>query len=184
MLVVDRVPGLIAAISLALLFAVAGLHKLRAFGEFVRTLQAYEVFPAALTRPIGLAVAALELLVAIGLLGSAWRQAACLAGAGLLASYASAIGVNLRRGRRQIDCGCAGFGKRRGISGLLIWRNSALCAALLAVGWFSWSSRPLAWVDIGTVAGGVCAVVLLYLSCDGLLELSQAGAARSVRSRA
>lgn len=181
---VDSVPGLIAAISLAVLFAIGGAQKWRSLGNFERTLQAYELFPAALVRPVAIGVAALEWLVAAGLLVSASRRGASLIGAGLLAAYALAIGVNLRRGRRQIDCGCAGFGRRREISGSLVWRNVGLGAVLLAVGWLPWKSRDPGWIDIATIAAGVCVAVLLYLSFDRLLGLSETESARAARARA
>ncbi len=162
--------------SLALLFGAAGARKLGSRVEFERTLQGYELLPEGTARvwlrAAGLLVPVLELLVAAGLLVPAARALASLAGAALLATYAMAIGANLRRGRLQIDCGCSGFGRRRGISGALVWRNLALSVLLLAAGFAPWTARRLDWIDFWTVGCGVCAAALLYLSFDGLLSVS------------
>jgi len=101
----------------------------------------------------------------------------------LLAIYAAAIAVNLRRGRRELDCGCMGFGRRRSISPGMVWRNVVLALALLAAGWLPWTSRPLNWVDVLTMVGGVCAGTLLYMAIDGLLEFSRRLARRPAFAR-
>ena len=46
----------------------------------------------------------------------------------LLALYAGAMAVNLARGRRDLDCGCAGPGVRRPVGEGLLIRNGALIA--------------------------------------------------------
>jgi hypothetical protein len=91
--------------------------------------------------------------------------AACLAGALLLALYGAAIGINLVRGRRAIDCGCGGPGGSRPLRADLVARNGGvallLCVAALAPG-----PRTLVWIDAATVAGAIAMLALLYAAID------------------
>jgi len=170
---IDPVAGVIITSCFALLFGAAALHKLRALQQFAEVLAAYDVLAGWLSRPMSRIVPGLELLLAIGLLIPVARERASLAGSLLLAIYAAAIAVNLWRGRRELDCGCMGFGRSRSISPGLVWRNAVLALALLTTGGLPWSSRPLNWVDVLTIVGGVCAGALLYMAMDGLLEFSR-----------
>ncbi|HXY95533.1 MAG TPA: MauE/DoxX family redox-associated membrane protein, partial [Steroidobacteraceae bacterium] len=103
----DPAVGVLLLACLALLFASASLHKLRDLPAFTEVLRAYRVLPAGAVRLAPLVPLA-ELLVAAGLSASATRLGAGLGGAALLLIYAAAIAVNLRRGRRDLACGCGG----------------------------------------------------------------------------
>jgi len=170
---IDPAAGVIITTCFALLFGAAAVHKLRDLQQLAQVLAAYDVLPGWLSGPMSRIVPGLELLLAIGLLTPVARERASLAGSLLLAVYAAAIAVNLRRGRRELDCGCMGFGRHRSISPGLVWRNAVLAVALLTAGWLPWASRPLNWVDVLTIVGGVCAGALLYMAIDGLLEFSR-----------
>ena len=97
-----------SAIAIAVLLASAATHKVRTPARFARQLADYQLLPASLVRPVARLVPLLELAIAFALLVPVSRGWAALSAASLLALYAAAIGINLWRGRRDIDCGCAG----------------------------------------------------------------------------
>jgi hypothetical protein len=90
--------------------------------------------------------------------------------------YAGAIFVNLVRGRRGIDCGCAGVAASRSLSGGLVVRNGVLIIAALTSA-LPATSRSLAWIDAVTIVAGVAAAALLYAAADGLLATAPQSAA-------
>ena len=93
---------------------------------------------------------------------------AAAGGVALLLSYAAGIGMNLARGRVDLDCGCAGFTDRRPIAAWMVWRN-LLLSLLLASTLLPWSVRPLTGTDAVTIVGGVLAATVLYAALDRLL---------------
>ncbi|ERR1700680_4131153 len=164
---IDPAVGALLAGAFALLFASAALHKLRNLAHFAEVFRAYEVLPPAAARFSWL-VPMLELMVGAGMLASASRTGASSAGAALLLSYACAIGVNLRRGRRDLACGCGGADERRPIAAWMVWRNVFL-AALLGALELPWLARPMQPADALTIGAGTAVAALLYLSVDRLL---------------
>lgn len=180
---IDPVVTLVARGGLALLFASAAAHKLRARGEFAGVLAAYRVLPAALVAAAAVGVAAAELLVAAALAtGSAFGPAGAV---GLLAIYSFAIGINLARGRRAIDCGCGALGARQPISEWLLVRNALLAGAALVLVPAPVATRALSWVDLVSVAGAVGVAALLWTAAHGLAAASarvQAASERGARS--
>jgi hypothetical protein len=168
---IDPIVGAIVSSNCALLFAVAGAHKLRKRAEFAQTLAGYRVLPASLVSPASLLVPILECLTAAGILLPSIRERASLTGAALLAVYAAAMGINLLRGRRQLDCGCLGPRGGGVISPALIGRNLLVTLALAAAGGTRWSARPVGWLDAGTVLAATGALALLYPAVNGLLAV-------------
>jgi methylamine utilization protein MauE len=163
---IDPAVATLIAGSLALLFASAALHKIRDLAVFGEVLRAYRVLPPVLALPWALPL--LEGLIAGALLIPEARRAAALGGALLLVLYALAMALNLRRGRRDLSCGCGAFAERRPIAAWMVARN-LLLAALLAALTLPAGTRALEPVDLLTVAAGVALVTLLYLSADRLL---------------
>ena len=160
--------GYVIVIALALLFAQAAWHKWRGLVQFGAVLLAYRLVPAPLAGPLRVAVPTCESAIALLLLPAATRPWAAAAGAMLLLAYAGAMAINLRRGRRDLDCGCTGPAERRPIAAWMVWRN-ALLAALLALGGLPWAARPLGATDAFTVGGGLLVFALLYAALDRLL---------------
>lgn len=169
-LIIDPAVGVLATLTTAVLFAAAAIGKLRKPATFTATLQAYRVVPAALAPMLALALPALELLVALALLLRAPRSAAALTAAALLLLYASAIALNLLRGRRDLDCGCAGFGRRRAIAPWMLTRNALLAALALGAAAHT-TPRPLEPTDALTVAGALAVLLFLYMAADQLFAL-------------
>lgn len=164
----DPVAHVVLRAALALLFLAAALHKVRDPGRFRVTLAEYRLLPRALVAAAAAALVAAEAGVAVALALPGRSLPGALGAAGLLAVYGLAVAVNLARGRRDLDCGCAGPALRRPISGGLVVRNAVLAAAALAtlapVG-----PRPLVWLDAVTVLGATGALAALWAAAERLL---------------
>ena len=79
----------------------------------------------------------------------------------LLGAYSAAIALNIVRGRRDIDCGCAGPGQEQTLSGWLLGRNAVLITmALLAVS--SPQQLQLDWPGWSLALMGTALAALLY----------------------
>jgi hypothetical protein len=164
----DPVIGSLIVIGIALLFAVAGIHKLRNLAVFTEVFVAYRVMPESAGRRLAWLIPCIELGVAAALLWVPCRPWAIIAAMSLLFGYASGLGVNLARGRRELDCGCGTAGNRRSIAAWMIWRNLFLVLAL-AIAAIPWAARPFDGFDLLTVVGGLTALVALYVAVDQLL---------------
>ncbi|HEV7714837.1 MAG TPA: MauE/DoxX family redox-associated membrane protein [Steroidobacteraceae bacterium] len=162
----DPVVSVLIAVSGALLFGSAAFLKLRSPSVFAVTLGEYEILPRSTVTVAGVLIGGLEVAVAAGLLWPATRVASAVAGAALLLLYAGAMGINLARGRRDLDCGCGVQPKT--IGEWMLARN-LLFAAALGVLLIPASTRALGIADFTTVAGGVLVAALLYASADMLL---------------
>lgn len=172
-LAIDPVPAAIVTLSLAALWLAAGLHKLSDPKSFQRSLEAYEIAPRAWLPFLGRWLPVLELALAAALPAAPARPAAGILGALLLAGYGAAIALNLRRGRRDLDCGCMGFGPQSRISPGLVWRNAIAAVASLAAGGLPRVERVSSWMDTWTIIAGVAVTGLLYLAMEGLRAAAQ-----------
>ena len=166
-MMIDPAVGALLAGAYALLFASAALYKLLDLERFAGVVRAYAVVPPALAR-MSYLLPLLELTVAAGLLAAGSRRGAAAAGAGLLASYAAALAINLARGRRDLTCGCGGPNDRRPIATWMVWRNLALGAGLAAM-LMRAGPRPMQVADALTIGGGTAVLALIYMSVDALL---------------
>jgi len=164
---IDPAVGALLAGAFALLFASASLHKLLDLKHFAEVFRAYGVLPPGLAR-ISPLVPILEFTVAATLLAGPSRTAAAAGGVALLFAYAVAIGINLARGRRDLNCGCGGPNDRRPIAAWMVWRNLML-AAFLGATLLPWGSRPMGAADALTIGAGTAVAALLYISLDSLL---------------
>ena len=104
----------------------------------------------------------LEAALAFALLVPASRHLAALGAAALLAGYALAIGINLWRGRRDIDCGCAGPEQAQPIRPVLLARNAAL-VGLALVASLAPLGRDLGVFDSFVVIAASTVALLLYV---------------------
>lgn len=158
-------PALLGAAraSLALLFAVAAAHKLRDPRGFAAHVAAYALLPAWAAAPSARALAAAELALCVALAWPGTARAAAVVAAGLLAVYAGAIAVNLRRGRRALDCGCGLSPRPLGRD--LLLRNALLVAVALAAA-LPASPRVLGWVDAWTIACATAVAAALFAAQD------------------
>jgi hypothetical protein len=166
--VLDPAFGYLIIAGIALLLTAAGAHKLRDLARFAEVFAAYRVLPEAFARRVAWLIPSLELCVAASLLWEPSRRAAAVAATAVLIAYASGLGINLVRGRRELDCGCGAASDRRAIAGWMVWRNLML-AAVIAITVLPWSPRSFTVIDLLTVMGGLVAGVTLYAAVDRLL---------------
>jgi len=156
---------LAGASLLAVLLAAAGLHKLQDLASFRVVSRRYRLVPAMLIPAFSLFIPLAEIAAALLLLIDSTRRVGGTLATVLLALYAVAIGINLLRGRRDLDCGCSwsadGSSGSNGLSSALVLRNVVLMAM---AGWVAASVpvRELSWFDY---FNGLAAGVVLALIC-------------------
>jgi hypothetical protein len=171
-MILDPAIGILITASVALLFASAAVHKLRDLKRFDEIFSAYGLAPMISGARISWIVPLLELAVAAGLAVKVSRPYAGVLGIILLSAYGAAIAVNLRRGHRDLACGCGGPDERRTIAAWMVWRNVLLALAAAAV-FAPWTARQLAVTDGITIAFGLLTVALVYLCIDQLFGNAQ-----------
>ena len=155
----------IARLTLALLFAAAGLSKLWHPAAYRAAIAAYALLPAPAIAPAAVLLAVAEIAGAALLLWPTGAVAgACLLGT-LLLLFSMAIAINLRRGRTDIDCGCWMFGTnadtRDSIGPGTLVRNAVL-GALILVAIVPTTGRALSVLDWSTVLMGTLAALGLF----------------------
>ncbi len=176
----DPVVSLALRASFAVLLATAAWHKLADPARFRAVLAAYDLLPGRFVAPLSAAVGPVEAALAFAVaLGSA---EAALATASLMLAYALAIETNVRRGRRDIDCGCTGAAARVPLSRALVVRNVGLAggAALLAL---PVVSRPLTWIDVASALAATATLAASWTASERLLALAPRAAALRARRR-
>lgn len=161
-----------ARLTLAAVFGMAAVLKLRALEEFVGVVHNYRLLPEALVRPVAYLLPPFEGMVAIGLLIEPTRPYAAAGAAVLLVLFTIAMGINLARGRRNIDCGCFASTLKQRLSWGLVGRNAVLLALALSVMPSELPARPLMWLDVISTVAGSATVVLLYVAFSRLVGLA------------
>ncbi|WP_085314477.1 MauE/DoxX family redox-associated membrane protein [Derxia lacustris] len=157
--------ALAGTVFLLLLFTRAAWHKTLEFDRFAGYVADYRVLPVALARPAAALAAGAEALTVGALVVPGTSAAGAAAAAALLLGYGLAMGVNVARGRRHIDCGCGGA--RQAVSWWLVMRNAALAGlgavlAQRAPGAFSTTETALA------IAGGFLCWLVYELAAYSL----------------
>jgi uncharacterized membrane protein len=90
---------------LAAVFLFSGADKVFHYEGFVNALRDYVIVPRGWAPILAPPILIVELLVGGALLVKAWRQAAALTAAGVLAFFTAVLGVNRLMGGRGV-CGC------------------------------------------------------------------------------
>lgn len=150
--------------AIGLVFLVAAIGKFRHWAVFEGVVANYRLLPEALVPMVAKLLPPVEVLLALALLSgsfSPWPEAVA---ATLLLLFALAMGVNLRRGRSQIDCGCFQSALKQSLSWWLVARNGVMTLSLLVV-WLS----PAPGLDLlptleGMLAGGIMFICLQSLT--------------------
>ncbi len=164
-------PVYIHVISLLLswVFLSAAWHKLRRPDHFKVALDDYRLLPFPARTFHALIVGLAEAAIGVGMLIEQIRATAAAAGMVMLIAYALAIGVNLLRGRSDVDCGCAGPASHQPISWHLVARN-ILLATMAAATLVTAPERALGWIDWMTIAFAGLLAVMIYRGSGVLLE--------------
>jgi hypothetical protein len=118
-------------VLVGLIFVTASFGKFRHPLVFRGVVANYRLLPEAAVTAVALLLPPVEIAVAAALLfaPSSWSS---LCAAALLTLFAVAMGINVQRGRRHIDCGCFQGALKQTLNWILVARNVGL-AALLAV---------------------------------------------------
>lgn len=118
----------------AAVFLRSGIAKASELTAFRAAVANYRLLPAALERPVAVSLPFAEILAAVLLAIGLAPGVVALALAFLLVVFATAIGINLARGR-SFDCGCSGSVAPRTISWQHVAANIGLAvlAALTAI---------------------------------------------------
>jgi hypothetical protein len=165
----DTLPQLTLALALATLFGAAVLHKLRARDQWPAIVRQYRLLPELLAGPVALLLPLVEALAAAALLWPRTRAAGALSVAAVLLAYACALVINLRRGRRSIDCGCFASSSRQGIAPWMIGRNLVLAALALAL-LLPTNGRALSAAEFSLALAFVMTLGFLYPVLEMVLQ--------------
>lgn len=169
---VSEVGGLVVCWLLGAIFTLALRHKVTAWPRFKAAFGAYQIVAERYVGLVagGLVVAESVTLISLLLL----RPVGLLLAAGLLTTYGVAIAVNVRRGRRQIDCGCGD--EPTPVSWTLVARNMLLISLSLGayilqpVGYsLSWGVAVVAFAA-AMVAFGIYSAVEQLIANRGRYE--------------
>jgi hypothetical protein len=163
--------SLAARVLLGAVFFQAGLQKVRHHREWGGVVANYRVLPSWLVPAFSYCLPVGEIALGATLwLGQGAIGGAAVACAGvLLVLFSGAVGVNLIRGRAQIDCGCFQSSMRQSLSGWLLVRNGALVA--IAAGVLVAGAMTPAVPVVATSFGGV--LFVLYLAFNEIFVQSR-----------
>lgn len=157
-------PLLLAArVGIACIFVTAAMGKLRRLTVFEGVLANYRLLPRWAVAPLHVLLPLTE--VAVGVAALVAPTIGAPGAALLLLIFAGAMAINLRRGRREIDCGCHQSVLRQRLSWTLVWRNGVLALIALA------ASLPAGRLGAGAWLTGAAAGVgsfVLYSAMNAL----------------
>ena len=170
MAALDPLGHAILAAALAVLWGHAAFVKLRDPDRLEGAVADYRLLPAAFARPVSRLLPIAELAIAAGFVLSSTRPVAAFASASLAVAYAAAIGANLARGRRAIDCGCGGV--PRPLHPWLVGRNLAFAGASLAL-LAPVGARALGGLNALTAAMALLAAIGLHATLEQWLHNRQ-----------
>lgn len=168
MYVLDPIPILLSNYCIGCLFLFGCFDKVRAFAMFRATLDDYQLVPPALLSMSAVIVTVLEFGIGVGAFRPTLAPLSMFCGAVLLLVYSAAIGVNLSRGRNNIDCGCTGPATRQFISKWLVLRNFGLIAIAIT-GMVTTNQRTLYVIDFVLVGIALIGAMVLYAAINQLL---------------
>jgi hypothetical protein len=160
---IDPLIPRIIAVGFSLIWFGAAWHKLSARQSFCGVLEDYRLFPAASLNFLSWLVPAVEAILAAAWLFALIPVITITATSALLAIYATAIAINLRRGRADIGCGC-GFSPAaddQPLSWALVLRN-LLLLALAVVPLLPQAQRSLGIADHALLVLALLVTALLH----------------------
>lgn len=171
-----QIAGFAASIFVGLVFLVAGIDKLRHRALLPGVIANYRMLPAAVVQPAALLLPIVELFTALALLVGN-RPLAPLVAILLLLAFAAAMGINIARGRRHIDCGCGHAGLRQELGWQMVARN-LLMAAALSLRLAMPDALTVPEIAIAVAAGGMAFLLMLMFNALKALPGQAPGNAR------
>ena len=166
-------------VAAGLLFLSAGARKLLHWQEFRGVVAAYRVLPEIGTVPVAAVVVALELLLGTASILDRGMPLTGIGIAVMLAVFAAAMAINLRRGRTAIDCGCFQTALRQPLEWRLVARN-IVCSLIVLLASMAPDLSGSTHLLLALPAGA--AIFSLYLALNGVWALDASGRAAFSRS--
>ncbi len=162
-------------LSLTVIFGLGAWGKFRELEEFTGIVRNYRLLPELAIRPVAYLMPALEAAIAVALLVGTVQPYPAMGAFVLLAIFALAIGINILRGRRYIDCGCFKTTLKQRLSWWLVIRNGLLmimAAVLVVTGGSSADmvTGPIALLDVYTGTMATIVVVMFYVVLSHVLS--------------
>jgi hypothetical protein len=118
-------------ICVGLVFLLAAAQKVSHWRILRGVIANYRLLPSWAVMPATSLLPPLEMILAVLLLLAWFKPWPALCALSLLMLFATAIAINLKRGRAHIDCGCGQSFLKQSLSWTLVWRNAGLAALLL-----------------------------------------------------
>lgn len=164
---IDPVFAQILELSLFALLTSSGIEKLKNRNLFSQALIGYQLLSVALIPVFSIIIPLLEISLAVSLLVTDFRPTVFFIAA-LLAVYASAIYINIRRGNLSLECGCRLGEAHQTISMALVYRNLVLGSGSLML-LLPKGERLIENIDYAAIVFGFLASVLLYVTANLLI---------------
>ncbi|MFD2169221.1 MauE/DoxX family redox-associated membrane protein [Tumebacillus lipolyticus] len=159
------------SVVIGMIFMSTGWSNFKKLEEHTGIIMAYKILPSRMASVFAKVDVWFQLLVSVLLLLGLFRQAALGIVTVLLLLYATAISVNMWRGRREISCGCGGVMGDHHLSWSLVVRNVLLA---FVSGWLITVPVSLGCLD-AVLAGAewseVLSIQVLQLHLVALLTL-------------
>ena len=172
-MMLDPVFNIVVSLCMTMMFLLAGWHKLASLSQFKVIVAEYDILPQVMTGIVAISIPVIELGLALLWLTQLAPMITVLSSIALLSIYCFAIGINLKRGRIHISCGCGALygeaAEEQPLSGWLILRNGLLILAL-SICLLPHAERTLLWIDYIVVIFASCMGLLLYSSVSQLLK--------------
>lgn len=168
---IDPLVPRILAVGFGLLWIGAAWHKFEARESFQGVLADYQLLPARSSGVLSRLLPMIEAALSAAWLFALWPVATVSATAMVLAAYATAIAINLMRGRTHIACGCSfsvGSGEQP-LSWTLVLRN-LLLIVLALVTLLPQTQRLLSVPDYVVLVLALLVAMLLHTAVTQLLH--------------
>jgi hypothetical protein len=157
-----------SALAAGVVLTLGALAKLRDWPAFRAAVAAYRLLPDPLVTIVALLLPVLEALAGAALLVDDLHVAGASAAIAVVGVATTAVAINVRRGRTDIDCGCNGLEGRQRLSWGLVARNTMLIVVLAAA---TLVPAPVigSAAAAATLAGATLAFILLFVTASQLV---------------
>ncbi|WP_321939642.1 MauE/DoxX family redox-associated membrane protein [Paraburkholderia sp. J8-2] len=172
-LVIDPVVSTVALATTSIITLALAIPKVMRQSDLRQAVAGFQLLPHVLVAPFALALPIAEVAATLACLVPATRSLGAAALAALFVLFAFALGINVARGRTNIDCGCNGFRQTGSPAAHSIgWAHVArvlLLATLAVLAGMPQSVRTVVWFDYLSVLGATLFAVAAFFTLDVLL---------------
>ncbi len=157
-----------SALAAGVVLTFGALAKLRDWPAFREAVAAYRLLPDPLVPMVSLALPMLEALAGAALHVDDLRVVGACVAIAVVGVATTAVAINVRRGRTDIDCGCGGVEGKQRLSWGLVARNGVLIAVLAAATLVP-GPAVVNVVAAATLAAATLAFVVLFVTASQLV---------------